>query len=66
MREYHGSRSPISTKNGIDSVVYRFSIQIGTIPLTGTTDRTHMLEALDAASFELSEDEIRLIETIEG
>ncbi len=47
-------------------VVYRFSIQIGTIPLTGTTDRTHMLEALDAASFELNEDEVRLIETIEG
>jgi len=45
-------------------VVFRFAIQIGILPLTGTTKAEHMLQDLDIDDFELSEDEVRLIETI--
>ena len=45
-------------------VVFRFAHQVGMLPLTGTTDAGHMREDLDAFGFELSEDDVRLIEAI--
>ncbi|HSD86641.1 MAG TPA: aldo/keto reductase [Kofleriaceae bacterium] len=41
-------------------VVFRFSQQIGMLPITGTTDPTHMREDL-AMDFELSPDELETI-----
>ncbi len=43
-------------------VVFRFAIQAGMLPLTGTTDPVHMREALDVESFTLSPDEVAAIE----
>lgn len=45
-------------------VIFRFSMQIGILPLTGTTDPEHMKEDLAVTqddAFELSADEIRMI-----
>ena len=45
-------------------VVFRFAQQVGMLPLTGTTDIEHMREDLEADRFELSEEDVRLVETI--
>jgi diketogulonate reductase-like aldo/keto reductase len=45
-------------------VVFRFAQQAGMLPLTGTTDRRHMAEDLESATFLLAEDEVRLIEAL--
>jgi diketogulonate reductase-like aldo/keto reductase len=45
-------------------VVFRFAQQVGMLPLTGTTDAGHMREDLEADRFELSEEDVRLVETI--
>jgi diketogulonate reductase-like aldo/keto reductase len=45
-------------------VVFRFAQQVGMLPLTGTTDVEHMREDLEANRFELSEEDVRLVETI--
>lgn len=45
-------------------VVFRFALQVGMLPLTGTTDAGHMREDLEASRFELSEEDVRLVETI--
>jgi diketogulonate reductase-like aldo/keto reductase len=55
--ERHGATIP--------QVVFRFAIQVGMIPLTGTTDPEHMREDL-AVLEELSEDEVAAIEGIGG
>ncbi len=45
-------------------VVFRFAVQIGMLPLTGTTDAAHMREDLAIDDFELSEEDVRIIENI--
>lgn len=47
-------------------VIFRFSMQIGMLPLTGTTSARHMKEDLESLDdrFELSEEELELIENI--
>lgn len=45
-------------------IVFRFAIQIGMLPLTGTTDPWHMREDLDVFDFELSAEELTRIEEI--
>ncbi|HJT21304.1 MAG TPA: aldo/keto reductase [Nitrospira sp.] len=45
-------------------VVFRFSMQIGMLPLTGTTSRQHMEEDLQSERFTLSQEEVERIETI--
>jgi diketogulonate reductase-like aldo/keto reductase len=45
-------------------VVFRFARHVGILPLTGTTNAGHMREDLEADRFELSEEDVRLIETI--
>ena len=45
-------------------IVFRFAQQVGMIPLTGTTDVNHMREDLEVFHFELSEDDVRVIENI--
>lgn len=49
---------------GLAQLVFRFAMQIGMLPLTGTTSREHMREDLEAEKISLSEEELRLIETI--
>ena len=49
-----------------EQVVFRFSMQAGMTPLTGTTSEQHMKEDLQAMDFELKDDEVQLIEAITG
>ena len=43
-------------------VVFRFALQIGMLPLTGTTNAEHMRADLDVVQFDLTDDEIGRIE----
>lgn len=45
-------------------VIFRFAMQIGMLPLTGTTSRQHMKEDLEAERLTLSTDEVRQIEDV--
>jgi diketogulonate reductase-like aldo/keto reductase len=47
-------------------VVFRFALQVGMQPLTGTTDPAHMREDLQSYEFELSREDVRLVESIAG
>jgi diketogulonate reductase-like aldo/keto reductase len=41
----------------VPQVVFRFAVQLGMLPLTGTTDGTHMRHDLDIFDFTLTQDE---------
>ena len=45
-------------------IVFRFALQAGILPLTGTTDPDHMREDLGSFDFELSDDDVWIIENI--
>jgi len=47
---------------GIAPVIFRFAIDVGMIPLTGTTDPAHMQADLDVFGFQLDADEVARIE----
>lgn len=47
-------------------VVFRFALAVGMLPLTGTTDAAHMRQDLESPAFDLTPDEIRAIERVEG
>lgn len=49
---------------GIAQVIFRFAMQIGMLPLTGTTNPQHMKDDLQAEQFTLTTEEIQRIETI--
>ena len=49
---------------GPAQVIFRFAMQIGMLPLTGTTNRQHMKEDLQAEQLALSAEEIQRIENI--
>ena len=49
---------------GLAQVVFRFAIQVGMLPLTGTTNPQHMKEDLQAEQLTLTDDDMQLIETI--
>jgi diketogulonate reductase-like aldo/keto reductase len=49
---------------GPAQVIFRFAMQVGMLPLTGTTSRQHMKEDLEAERLMLSDAEVDQIETI--
>lgn len=49
---------------GLAQMVFRFAMQIGMLPLTGTTNPQHMREDLACRDFTLAEADLRLIESI--
>ncbi len=49
---------------GPAQIIFRFAMQIGMLPLTGTTSQQHMKEDLQAEQLTLSPEDIRRIETI--
>lgn len=51
-------------QTGLAQIVFRFSQQIGMLPLTGTTNPQHMKEDLASDNFTLTQEELALIETI--
>ena len=63
--------TPIVTmarKLGVDpeQVIFRFAMQVGMIPLTGTTNEQHMKQDLGAYRIALSDDEVSFIESVAG
>lgn len=44
--------------------IFKFAMQVGILPLTGTTDRKHMEEDLRSEQFELTPDDVSTIENI--
>jgi diketogulonate reductase-like aldo/keto reductase len=49
---------------GVAQIIFRFAMQIGMLPLTGTTNPQHMKEDLQAEQLALSAEEVQRIETI--
>ena len=47
---------------GVAQVIFCFALQIGMLPLTGTTDPQHMKDDLAAEQLALSQDELKYIE----
>ncbi len=54
----------IQTNKTIQQVVFKFCHQVGIIPIVGTRSPEHMSLDLDIEDFELSEDQIKVIEKI--
>jgi diketogulonate reductase-like aldo/keto reductase len=46
----------------VTQIIFRFALDVGMIPLTGTTDASHMRADLDVFDFHLEPEEIRQIE----
>ena len=51
-------------KMGVAQVIFRFAMQIGMLPLTGTTNPQHMKDDLQSDQFTLTTDDLKLIESI--
>ena len=49
---------------GVPQVIFRFAMQIGMLPLTGTTSQQHMKEDLQAEQLTLTAEDIQRMETI--
>jgi len=45
-------------------IIFRFALEVGMIPLTGTTDIIHMVADLQVFDFHLEPEEVTLIETL--
>jgi diketogulonate reductase-like aldo/keto reductase len=50
----------------VPQVVFRFALQVGMVPLTGTTDEAHMREDLAVYDFELEDADVETIERLAG
>lgn len=48
----------------VSQIVFRFAIEVGMVPLTGTTDAEHMREDLDVFVFRLEPKELAIIEAL--
>ena len=64
----HASLLRIAQRLGCTTsqVIFRFALEVGMIPLTGTTDASHMQADLAVFNFRLEPDEVKLIERIAG
>lgn len=51
-------------RTGLAQIVFRFAMQVGMLPLTGTTNQQHMKEDLQAEQLTLTAEDMRVIETI--
>ena len=50
----------------VPQVVFRFAVQLGMLPLTGTTDGAHMRHDLDISDFTLTRDETETMLSLDG
>jgi diketogulonate reductase-like aldo/keto reductase len=50
--------------SGLAQVVFRFAMEVGMLPLTGTTNPQHMKEDLEAEQLTLTAEDMQVIETI--
>jgi diketogulonate reductase-like aldo/keto reductase len=64
----HAELTRIAQRHGrtASQIVFRFALEVGMIPLTGTTDPAHMQVDLEVFDFRLEPDETARIERIAG
>jgi len=64
----HPPVTSIAERLGVQTmqVVFGFAMQVGMIPLTGTTDEQHMKEDLAVSGIELTADEVEFLESVAG
>jgi diketogulonate reductase-like aldo/keto reductase len=64
----HPALVRIAQRHGrtVSQVVFRFALDVGMLPLTGTTDAAHMRADLEVFAFRLEPDEIERIEGLAG
>jgi diketogulonate reductase-like aldo/keto reductase len=48
----------------VSQIIFRFALDAGMVPLTGTTDASHMLADLEVFDFQLEREEVELIEVL--
>jgi diketogulonate reductase-like aldo/keto reductase len=62
----HPEMVRIARRHGrsVAQVVFRFALDAGMVPLTGTTDAGHMREDLEVFAFRLEPDEVERIERL--
>lgn len=65
---HHPPVISIARRLGVDTmqVIFRFAMQVGMVPLTGTTDEQHMKEDLGVLGIELTAEEVSFIESVAG
>ncbi|MCX7700358.1 MAG: aldo/keto reductase [Gemmataceae bacterium] len=58
----------LARKHGrtIPQIIFRFALEVGMMPLTGTTDERHMRDDLAIFDFTLDANEVRAIESLAG
>ena len=63
----HPKVAAIARRVGVhpEQVVFRFAMQVGMTPLTGTTSLDHMKQDLGVFGFELTAEEVEFLEFIE-
>jgi len=63
---HHPAVAQIAKRLGVNAeqVIFRFAMQVGMVPLTGTTNEQHMKEDLRSHGIELTRDELNFIESI--
>jgi diketogulonate reductase-like aldo/keto reductase len=64
----HKELARIALRHGrtASQIVFRFALEVGMIPLTGTSDAGHMREDLDVLAFRLDPEEVERIERVQG
>jgi diketogulonate reductase-like aldo/keto reductase len=64
----HPTLAAIAARHGATraQVTFAFSLAVGMLPLTGTSDRDHMKQDLAARALTLSAEEVRTIESLAG
>jgi len=65
---HHPRVQDMARKLGVDpmQVIFRFAMQVGMVPLTGTTNEVHMRQDLGINRIMLSDEEVSFIESIAG
>ncbi len=64
----HPSIMAMAGKYGVATaqLIFRFAMQAGMVPLTGTTNELHMMQDLAVCQFQMSEDDVNFVESIAG
>ena len=64
----HPATGRIAARHGrtVSQLVFRFALDVGMVPLTGTTNVDHMRADLDVFGFRLDPEEVRAIEGLLG
>jgi len=62
----HAEMARIAARYGrsVNQIVFRFALDVGMMPLTGTTNADHMREDLEVFDFQLTADEVKRIERL--